>query len=258
MFPKKRVFAMNHIKPSLSSSNATLFYTRPSCLYLDKSQRESRTLTNFIVVYFDWAFFLGLSPFRFVREPNKYYRIYESNIQIVFSAILTVCFFIFSISSSRINCHIHFYKQRTPLDYFYLVSYLLLFLLSILITINLWFCKNRFINIVNFIQSDEFLLPNRTTFLQSKLLIHLTCFVFIAVALFEPVSKLLPTSLISVDGTVWNLKTISVSRYTFFMINLTETFYKVIDPEDISTLDYFLAVIYVMGWIQRYNAMQSL
>ncbi len=253
MFLTQRKVSSNYTKASFPPSNVALFYTRPSSLYFDKPPRESRTLTNFIVVYFDWAFFLGFSPFRFVREPNNYYRIYKSKIQIVVSTFLTVCFFVFSISSSRINFSIHFYKNRTPLDYFYLISFLLLFVLTILITIHIWFYKNKFINIDNFVQSDEFLLPNKKSFLQSKFFIHLICFLCLVIALYDPASKLLPTSLVSVDGTVWNLRTISLTRYTFFMINLTDTYYKVLDPEDVSTLDYFLAVIYVVGWIMRYT-----
>lgn len=230
----------------------SVFSTKSKVTCTNYSVEQNRCISNLLVTYFDWAFFLCLSPFRFIKKSDKPFHPTKFYIQLLFSGVLITLYILFTICEFRKKINAHFnHGNSSPQKYFHISATLTGFLFQLAVIKQTWFNQGQFQNIVNFVQSVQCAsLVKDSVFIPSKTLIHLLCLLFTVIGILEPMFKLLPPSIISVNGTLWISPPISTARVAFFMVNY-EDINRVVKLEDITSLDYFLLSLHIIGWIQR-------
>lgn len=220
----------------------------PSKCRNDSNSKKPQSLSNYLVVYFNWAFFLGVSPFRFVKEFPNSYKIHKTILQSVISTFITILVFWVTIFGSlRSVFNTPFLGEHTnPLFYFYASSLASLMVLRVWVSKYLWFRQKAFLKLVNYIETNLF----ETYPIPNKFKINLICFLFLMIGLYEPIWRLFPASLTSVSTSLWSSNTISFARYTFFMVNFTKS-QETIQTEEISSFDYLYLTLFLLGWLTR-------
>lgn len=114
------------------------------------------SLTNFLVIYFNFTYFLCLSPFRLKRTENGFYKAEKSVFQTAICAILSCLSIIYLTANSRSKLSNTLQQDHTsPLRYFQLLTTICMFFFHILSINKFWFSRHRFLRIINFIQSES-------------------------------------------------------------------------------------------------------
>lgn len=218
------------------------------------SRKKSYNLANFLVIYFDWTFFLFISPYRFVRNKNKIgFRSWKFYPQILISGILNVLWLNYSITTCRKVANgaggTHTSTGPSAYRYFLVLSFFSSFIFQGLTIKRIWFNKNGFNTILNFMENERL---TSSWIICSKPFIHFVCLLVTILALFEPMLQLLPQSFSSssLALSMFNVKTVSEARYSFFITNYTQAS-RILNVEEITELDYFLCVMYNLGHVQR-------
>lgn len=220
----------------------------PSKCRIDSNNKKPPPLSHYLVAYFNWAFFLGVAPFCFVKESPNSYKIHKTIFQSVISTFITILVFWVTIFGSlRSVFNTPFLGEHTnPLFYFYASSLASLMVLRVWVSKYLWFRQKTFLRLVNFIETNLF----ETYPIPSKFKINLICFLFLMIGLYEPIWRFLPASLTSVSTSIWSSNTISFARYTFFMVNFTES-QETLQTKEILSLDYLYLTLFLLGWLTR-------
>lgn len=82
------------------------------------SRREIQGLSNILVVCFDWLFFLGISPFRFVCVNQNIFKIYKNDLQMAVSSALSTLSILCSLSGIRMGfCSVQFDDLTNPRNF---------------------------------------------------------------------------------------------------------------------------------------------
>lgn len=238
--------ANNITSPTQFPRTLNIFHA-PRTLPKTDTMERGQTLNNFLVKYFDWAFCFGISPFRFIKESKNSFRIHKTYPQMIISAVLLIFSSIYSCSIVRLSLDSGLHKDlKDPTIYFYYSSIILRLLYALQFIVPLWLNNFKFLTLVNFIESRMFFFKSKRSYLQSKKLFHFICFLHVFMAVIEPLLKLT----VPINYNMWNLGTISNSRYAYFIANITES-HKNVKYEDVSYLDYFVTVLYVLGMVNR-------
>lgn len=235
-------------------SNSELQHTNDCNLILrskcQDSTRETQHLSNIFVVYFDWLFFLGISPFRLVRENKNLFKTQKNYIQMIVSFALSILAVLFNLSAVRIGFGSDQFKDFTnPRNYFYFATFFLAYLFHTWFLLQLWFHPRKILSIVNVIQSTHYLSQAQMVYLKNKYALHFLNLLLYGFVLSEAILKSLPPSILLLQGNMWNTQTILNGRFTFFVSNLT-SFQEIIDLDQVSNFDYVLAGLYVLGFFQ--------
>lgn len=120
------------------------------------------SLTNFLVVYFNFTYLLCLSPFRFKRTENGLYKAEKNIVQTIMCASLSILATVYLIAIVRSKYADTLLQDRTsPVKYFQLLTTIFTFFFLILTIKNFWFSRYSFLHIVNFIQSESDVFPNK-------------------------------------------------------------------------------------------------
>lgn len=123
---------------------------------------NTQNLANFLVIYFNFTFFLCLSPFRLTRTENCFYKAQKNILQTIISILLSSLAIVYIFSNFRqtyVNTSLE--GNTSPLKYFELLNTFFMYSFQILAIKNFWASRHRFLLIVNFIQSERDVFPNK-------------------------------------------------------------------------------------------------
>ncbi len=202
---------------------------------------------NFLSIYFDFAFILFLSPFRLVRgKHHGWYSIKRNIFHKIFCALLSLLGIIYCVTYFRTAFPDFTSNDVSTTSYFEALSALFSTWFQMLSLKKFWFEQDKFLKILNCInmlkRECRQVFKKNTLKVQHKIFSKFICLVFAVMSIYEYVWKDLLAPSQTWDKTVWNRKLVSFGRYMFFMVNVTEK-RRIVEPEDLSPLDYFLALI---------------
>lgn len=134
----------------------SVFSTKSKVTCTNYSVEQNRCISNLLVTYFDWAFLLCLSPFRFIKKSDKPFHPTKFYIQLLFSGLLITLYILFTICEFRKKINAHFnHGNSSPQKYFHISATLTGFLFQLAVIKQTWVIQGQFQNIVNFVQSVQ-------------------------------------------------------------------------------------------------------
>lgn len=210
------------------------------------------TFANLFLVYFDFAYYLLVSPFRFVKSNQKnsqsHWKIQSNKIQQVGFIILGVLGIFANIVSFRSVLSKSKINERNPDFYFALLSFSFALFSRIAFYKTLYFDRQKFTDIVNLMttKSATFLTSGTQAIWQSKwtwLLIH-------TIYMHEVVFKFIHfLGLLDQDSETLGCSLKYRADKTFFYENFTSN--SAVECK-LFTEDYLLITLYILVWINHY------
>lgn len=186
----------------------------------------------------------------FMKANGQYY-ISKNSYQSSLSIILSCLFLVHNLGSYRNFLCFHFsHDFVSPLDIFYVVAISLNFSFQLLSLKLLWLNQSKFLNLVNFLKKNntEVFKINKKSC--SISFCHLL-FVLIAMyAIYDASLQIIPPFIVEISDSLWSNKTIPMTRFTFFLINFTES-QKTVELNQTNWLDYPLIIMFSIGCLQR-------
>ncbi len=124
------------------------------------SKIKSLDLTNFIKVYFNFAYFLCCCPFRIISDDSGWFTVRTCTPQKIACAFLNTSALILMLTALRTKINATSSSQhQNPLEYFGLLSSLFGFAFQSLTLKRFWANQDYFVDILNFIRSERHILP---------------------------------------------------------------------------------------------------
>lgn len=119
-------------------------------------QKTPKALTNYLVVYFDFAYFIFCCPFRFVSSKDGIsFTKRKSHVQFTFFILLNSLSIIYYLALLRSRYqNIYFEDERSPTKYFELVHGVFTVVFTTLTLKYFLFHQPLFLKIVDFIQRE--------------------------------------------------------------------------------------------------------
>lgn len=127
---------------------------------LSPSKTKSSDLTNFITVYFNFAYFLCCCPFRVISDDSGWFTVRTCIPQKIICAFLNTSALILMLTGLRTKINAaSSSKHQNPLEYFGLLSSFFGAAFQSLTLKRFWVNQNHFVEILNFIRSERHILP---------------------------------------------------------------------------------------------------
>lgn len=124
------------------------------------SKTKSSDLTNFLTVYFNFAYFIFCCPFRVVSDENGWFTARTSIPQKIICAFKNSTAIILMLTGLRTKINATASSQnQNPLEYFGLLSSFFGFAFQSLTLKRFWANQDQFVDILNFIRSERHVLP---------------------------------------------------------------------------------------------------
>lgn len=217
---------------------------------LGGNEHNSNVPTNFLTVYFNFAFVFFCSPVRFAKDSKT--GLFVSRKHLVHSALCGVVNIlgVTSILSNLRGMAPFVFNQENPVVYFGGISYLSFTLLQVWTLKRSWFNQNKFLNILNFLEENKiFTMTSQKRskviiLLQSKLFSGLICICFVIMAVYELVWENVLQKTLVWNTQVWQ-KLVSTARFQFFMPQISS-------EKGITVLDKLLVGLRLIGMVNDY------
>lgn len=212
---------------------------------------SQENIANCLIVYFNFAYYLLFSPFRFIPSSHKVtpicWKIQKCTIQSIgyttmgflgTFATLAECINIVSEAKA---------KGRDPVVYFSFLACLFTAILHLRMHKMLWFERHKFLDIINFISSKPkiFARQFKQTIWQNKCIWQIICFLYLMEISFEFYFFL---ELHLKDSNLILKRLVRRAHKAFF---LQETRHPNFEDK-VPVSDYFLVILFILVWVNQY------
>lgn len=197
--------------------------------------QKRKELTNFLVIYIDFAYFLLLSPFRLIRNETGNFTAKSWLPQKICCALFTILSIFWLIRELRLSVPTNAKQSKNPSKHFEMLLALLSFLVKGITVKKLWFNQAGLLDIVNWIaKNDECdgtpalpVVVKRKMWITQKSAIRLICSLYTVMVLTNlGIGRGLHGSSYGTDGDneAWSLewwwrKMEVAGQYNFFCIS---------------------------------------
>lgn len=124
------------------------------------NSQKSPSSTNFLTVYFNFAFFLCSCPFRFVRDEHGWFSVRTLLPQKILCGLLNGLGVMLMLTNLRtLVVTASSSKNQNPLEYFSLLSGFFSTSFQVSTIKRFWANQDEYLHIVNFLRSERIILP---------------------------------------------------------------------------------------------------